>query len=159
MYWGTHACLPVLTVTTIDTLRVSRQQPRLITNKQLWLIALAALLPDILSPHFSIADRHSSWTHTLWFLGGILPVILILSKWLVKTNWQWLAFYCYLASCIHVFLDGIAGGVSFLYPMEGVFGDYYVPWKYWIYSDVGFILMTRLMLFILNRKVKQQRLD
>ncbi len=155
MYIGTHAFLPVITITAIDIFRLSTKKEPLLSNKQLLLVGIAGILPDILWPHFSIQGRYTSWTHTVWFLIALFPVIWYLFKHTIKTGFLKITLFFWLATFIHIATDALSGGVSLFYPLGNVIGAYYIPYKYWIKSDITFILAGIIIIgikIVLNRK-------
>jgi len=155
MYWGTHIGIPILAASAIDLLRLKKKKKRIFTDRQIHFIGAAGVLPDILWPHLSLASRHSSWTHTLWFLILLLPIVLIVSKKLSPNNWKVFSIFFVAAALIHIVLDGLAGGVSFLYPLGEVYGDYYIPWKAWFYSDLVFVTITAITFYYLRKRSKK----
>jgi hypothetical protein len=114
MYVGTHVCLPVITVVSIDIIRVLRGKEGLLTNWQLFFIGVAGFLPDLLWPHLSRTGRLNSWTHTLWFLIVLLPLVLLFSRLIMKHKFLKFSLFFWLAAVSHVILDIISGGVRLL---------------------------------------------
>lgn len=157
MLLGTHACIPLVTLGTIDIIRLSTNRAPLLKGWPFALVGVAGILPDVLWPHTSIHARLTSWTHTIWFLIGTFPVIWLIAKWTVRRSWRLFALFFWLAMALHIATDAISGGVSLLYPIEGVIGKYYIPWKYWIYSDIGFILVTIVLLSIRFSLLRQKK--
>lgn len=159
MYIGTHACLPVAIISSIDIVRMSFRREAILNNGQLALIALAGVLPDLLWPHFSIQQRLNSWTHTLWFLLLLMPVILLFSKWRIKKNYLKFSLIFWLAASLHLLMDALSGGIKFFYPLGDKIGSYYIPYPTWKNWEVVLISSTAILLYIryLIRKRLQPR--
>ena len=147
MYLGTHACLPVLIVSAIDIIRLSSKKTKFLNNRQLALIGLAGILPDFLWPHFSMQQRLNSWTHTLWFLLLLIPVVLLFARWKIKKDYLKFTLIFWIAASLHVLMDALSGGIKFFYPYGNVIGDYYISHPTWITWDIVFISSTALLLF------------
>lgn len=155
MYIGTHAFLPVIAITTAEIITVTFKKQRHFSGIQILLIGIAGILPDLLWPHTSLKARYNSWTHTLWFLLILLPLIYIISAKLFKKNTLLFSLSCWFASLLHIITDALSGGVSFFYPLGDVIGQYYIPYPYWIKSDFVFIcvgLSLLLIRYIIVRK-------
>lgn len=152
MYIGTHVCLPVITVVTVDIIRVLRGKQKLLPNWQLFFIGIAGFLPDLLWPHLSRTGRLNSWTHTIWFLILLLPLTLLISKIIMKRKYLLFSILFWLAAVSHVFLDSISGGVRLFYPFnDRIIGNYLIPWPYWVRIDILFIIM--LIVLLVNRRI------
>jgi membrane-bound metal-dependent hydrolase YbcI (DUF457 family) len=128
----THALLPVIICATAWR----DKRPEWFAGRKQWFyLALAGALPDLLTPHLSIDARWSSWSHGLPFWLALSVVLLM-----VCSRWQ-LAVGASLAYGLHLFCDGISGGVNLLYPFRTwIWGDYWVPPLYWIPLDIVCVL-------------------
>jgi hypothetical protein len=101
------------------------------------LVALAGALPDLLCPHLSLAGRYTSWSHTVFAYAGfnlvllglaLLPRIRILRRTLLLASLAW---------ALHLAMDGISGGIAWLYPFSGeVLGERLVRYYWWFRIDV-----------------------
>ncbi len=152
MYIGTHVCLPVITVVTIDIVRVLRGKQKLISNWQLLLIGIAGFLPDLLWPHFSRIGRLNSWTHTIWFLLILLPLVLLSTRLIMKRKFLLFSFIFWLSAVSHILLDIISGGVRLLFPFnDRITGSYLLSWPLWIRIDILFVILLSILL--VNRRV------
>ena len=147
MLVGTHAMLPVCGCLAVDAIAVSRGRERVFPAWTLWIIGFFGVLPDFCSPHIALEDRHSSWSHTVWFLAG-LPGVLPVGGMYLDRSFRWrVVVACWIAAALHIAADTISGGVAWLYPWKpDVTGDYYIPLDYWIWSDAGFVLLTWILL-------------
>ncbi len=154
MYLGTHACLPLVAASITDIFRVISNRKPLFSGWQLFFIALAGTLPDLLWPHMSRQARLSSWTHTIWFLIGVLPIIYLVAKKVLKKNLLVFVLFFWLAIVLHVFMDGISGGVSLLYPIYNVFGHYYIPWPLWLKIDLFMMSISFTIIFLRHRIIQ-----
>ncbi len=134
----THALLPVI----ITAVALRDKRPDWLRGRGGWIvIGIAGALPDLLSPHLSIDSRLNSWSHGLpfWLL---LSSLILLSSTLPRSLWNWrLALIAWLAYGLHLFCDGISGGINLLYPYRTlIWGDYWVPPIYWIPLDIVCVL-------------------
>ena len=127
----THALLPVIVT-------------RLVAKKAAWLgrwglafIGVAGALPDLLSPHLSLAARMSSWSHGLPFWSA-LTAGLILGSLLSRSRFTTrLALACSAAYLLHLFCDAISGGINWAYPVaDRIWGAYWVDPLLWVPLDI-----------------------
>jgi hypothetical protein len=142
----THACFPVVIVSSIEIIRHQYYKTRPINGMQLFFVGLAGGLPDILWPHFSLYQRMHSWTHTLWFLILLLPLVFIVAKWKIKEGYQKFTIMFWLAAMSHILLDGLSGGVNLFYPINKRIGAYYISYHTWIFFDIIFVCLTIFLL-------------
>lgn len=108
------------------------------TAREFFLIAFCGVLPDILSPHWTIESRHASLSHTIYALGLFSSAIFIASRAfpLLKR----LSLLCIFAYALHIFCDAIAGGVNLFYPYQSkVYGRHYLPFLAWLISDAALL--------------------
>ncbi|RYD25985.1 MAG: hypothetical protein EOP87_23490 [Verrucomicrobiaceae bacterium] len=123
-------------------------------------IGLAGAMPDLVSPHLSLAARMTSWSNGLPFWGGltVLPVIVSMIKpRLLPLKLAALLSTAYL---LHMACDTISGGINWLYPVGSfMWGDYYVDPVWWIPLDVVCVLTVYVMfrLMPLRAKVREGR--
>jgi len=139
MYTGAHAFAPVLIASGLNAARVARGRPRLFSGRNLFYFAVCGALPDLLSPHFSLADRLASWTHTVWFVVASLPVHAVLCRWLCRDRWGLMALACWLCIVLHVLCDTISGGIAPFHPFDMRIGAYYVHYRLWLALDAAII--------------------
>jgi membrane-bound metal-dependent hydrolase YbcI (DUF457 family) len=110
------------------------------------LIALCGALPDILSPHLYLDDRHTAYSHSiLAFL--VFASIVILAAKINKLKLSTRIYYlCILAYGGHIFCDAITGGVALYYPFSlDVTGKNYLPYWLWITIDGALVLYLYLV--------------
>lgn len=155
MYIGTHACLPVVIISSIDIVRMNFGRDRILNNGQLAFIALAGVLPDFLWPHFSMHQRLNSWTHTLWFLLLLLPIVILISRRTLKNDYVKFSLIFWMAAFLHLFMDTLSGGIKFFLPFGDIIGGYYIPHPTWKIWEIVFIGSAALLLFIRYR-IKQK---
>ncbi len=134
----THALLPAV----LSSPLLPRWRPR-DYYVAAGIVALSGLLPDILTPHISLAARFASWSHSIFAFAGFMVLVLVLAL-SAPEGLPWrlalLASFAYLS---HLFLDGIAGGVPGLYPLShAVFGMRLIRFHSWLYFDVVFLLLS-----------------
>ena len=105
------------------------------------IVALCGALPDILSPHLNLDDRHAAYSHTLWAYGLFILLFLLSAKsGLLKLGNRVLGL-CIIAYGGHMFCDAITGGVALFYPFSfKVTGKNYLPFWLWVTID-GLLLL------------------
>jgi membrane-bound metal-dependent hydrolase YbcI (DUF457 family) len=105
------------------------------------LVAVCGVLPDILSPHLSLDDRHVALSHTLWaFLTFSVLVGLLNRRWPTAFTPS-ISLLCIAAYGGHLACDAITGGIALFYPLiRTVQGKNYLPYWLWITCDGLLIL-------------------
>lgn len=146
-----HACLPLVIIKIADT--VSPHKSGWLSNKQLFFIAIAGILPDFLWPHFSLQQRLTSPTHTIWFLIFLIPVVYLLARWEEKENYLRFTFFFLFAYASHIALDSISGGVNLLYPIKSKIGAYFISYPTWLFYDLILAGLAMLLVFIKRKSV------
>lgn len=144
MFVITHALVPVLLAQAVALAVPKRVEWR---KRDYAAIMLAGALPDLLDPHMSLADRLSSWTHTLWFALAWLPLTLALTRWWWKPpSPMAFAGVVVLAVPLHLFADAISGGIGWLHPWKKeVIGSRLIPpdnwfaWDGWMMATTAFL--------------------
>lgn len=146
MYVGSHFAIPVIAATLVDLGRLAVGRRRLFTNRELFLVGLFGVLPDLLSPHLRLSARLTSWSHTLWFAAGALPVLAVLfGRTRRAGRWRMTAFG-WTAILLHLLADAVSGGIAPLYPLTGFrWGWYLVPWPLWGEIDVATLTATLIL--------------
>jgi hypothetical protein len=143
MLAGTHTLLPVCACLVLDNLAVRSGRDRIFPLKSLLLVGLFGTLPDICTPHMSLEDRLTSWSHTVWFMAGIVPFVAMAGGFFEKGYRIRVALACWIASFLHLAADAISGGIAWLYPWRpDVLGKYWIPAQHWMWFDAFFILFT-----------------
>ncbi len=142
MLIGTHTLLPVCAGLVIENLSLVKGRGYVFPPWALPVIGFFGALPDLCSPHISLEARFTSWSHTVWFLAGLLPVCAVIATFFPSGKWR-VAAACWIAALLHLFADAIAGGIAWLYPWRtDVIGEYYIPSEQWIVWDIAFVLLT-----------------
>ena len=127
----THALLPVILTGAVA------RRPDLRGKWSLIAIGLAGALPDLLSPHLSLAARMTSWSHGLPCWAGLTAAMILMALGSRGKMSVALASVLSGAYLLHLFCDAISGGVNFFYPLGNwIWGDYWVDPIWWIPLDV-----------------------
>jgi len=112
------------------------------SNKSLFVnscfVGLAGLIPDFTDIHISLTARQNSFSHTIWSPALVLilsTIAVLLIKRIPKAFIFWLPF----AVLIHLFLDGISGGIKIFYPSHILVGKYFISPLWWGVSDACFL--------------------
>ena len=156
----THACAPVVIALAVDAVRIYSGRNRLFPKEYLIAIGLAGILPDLLDPPLFSRPRYSSWTHTLWFVLAIYPVLVAICRKWFRQKWLLLANFLWLATAAHIAMDTISRGTRTLYPYGPVI-DYLLIRKdvrNWICFDLAFIIAT-VVLSIWTKWLERRRFN
>lgn len=142
--------MPVCACLVADNLAASNGRGRIFPTHSLWLVGIFGLLPDICHPHISLEDRQASWSHTVWFMCGLIIVVAAVGSFFAKgCRWR-VALACWTAAALHLLADAISGGITWLYPWNAdVIGRYYIPAQHWMWFDAFFILLAWFLLRVL----------
>lgn len=154
MFIGTHASVPVLLASLADMGSLVKTRRLLFEKKHLAAIALAGVLPDLLSPHISLQARLTSFSHTIWFLLVLFPALIIVSKFLFGRRYLLMGVSLWLASTIHLFLDLSAGGINPTYPLGQRIGFYLVHYRNWVVLDLVSVALTLAVVISLRHFAK-----
>jgi hypothetical protein len=156
MFIGTHALLPACLALIGDDLRLASRREEAFPEWSIPAIALFGALPDICTPHLSLEARYSSWSHTLVFLGGLIPFCIWVATAFPKGRRLLVACTCWIAAALHLAADAVAGGIPWLMPWYmpevtpnhrvGILGDFYIHPDYWIFSDAFFVIFTWILI-------------
>lgn len=143
MLIGTHTLLPVCLGLAAENASLANGRGHVFPPWGLFAIGFFGALPDLCCPHILLEERLSSWSHTLWFLGAIAPGCAVVASFFPKEGRWRLAVACWLAVLLHLIGDAVAGGIAWLQPWRpDVIGDYYIPAADWLWYDIGFVLLT-----------------
>lgn len=146
----THALLPVLTCSLIGKRSLLTSG---LKTKEYFLIALFGAAPDLLNPHFTLAARYASWSHSLWFWATLTAVLFAIFR--TKQISGSMVVLLSTSYFTHLLCDALAGGLAWNYPFSArVIGNYYIVATWWIPLDAVCILIAyfKFRLPILKRK-------
>ncbi len=122
-------------------------------------IAIGGALPDLLTPHFSLEARMSSWSHGLPFWAAFSGGLFLASVLSARRLSLRLACFLSMAYLFHLVCDSISGGINWLYPVADlVWGDYWISPVFWIPLDIVCILSCY-YLFRLQPFLERRRAD
>lgn len=146
MFIVTHTLLPVCLGLGVESASLAGGRGHVFAPWGLAAIGLFGALPDLCSPHLSLAARYTSWSHTVWFLIGLLPVCAMLATFLSREGRWKTALACWLAALLHLASDAVAGGIAWRYPWSPeILGAYHIPSSQWLWYDIGFLALTVLL--------------
>jgi hypothetical protein len=142
-----HIIYPIMTAQAANVYGVHCRKPSLFNWKHLLIIGLCGGLPDIVSPHFRLAARYKSLSHSLWFL--VLALIISGALSAIFRKHKTLICFCFGAAALHLAGDMIAGGINLYAPFgRKIVGKYYIPSRYWILLDlIGILFLLMLSLY------------
>lgn len=159
MFVGTHALLPVATALGIDNARLALGRDEVFPAWSIATIGLFGALPDLCTPHLSLEARYSSWSHTLVFLAGLLPLAALTSTFFPKGTRLTVAAALWFAGVLHLAGDALSGGIAWLHPWsDSILGTYYIHPNYCPLSDALFVFLTW-MLLLLRRHLRQRAVE
>jgi membrane-bound metal-dependent hydrolase YbcI (DUF457 family) len=139
----THTLLPVCLALGVENASLATGRGHVFPRWGLAAIGFSGALPDLCSPHLSLDARHLSWSHTLWFLGVLLPLCAMAAVFFEKEGRWKLAISCWLAAALHLAADAVAGGIPWLRPWRtDVLGGYLIPSSHWLWYDLVFLVLT-----------------
>jgi hypothetical protein len=143
MLIGTHTLLPVCLGLAVENISLAKGRGYVFPPWGLLAIAFFGALPDLCTPHVSLDARYESWSHTLWFFGATISVIVMVTSFFGKEGRWKLALACWLAVLLHLAGDAVAGGVAWQRPWRpDITGEYYIPADDWLWYDIGCVLLT-----------------
>lgn len=143
MLIGTHTLLPVCLGLVAENISLAKGRGHVFPPCGLVAIGVFGALPDLCTPHASLDARYSSWSHTLWFFGATISVIVMATSFFGKEGRWKLALACWLAVLLHLISDAVAGGIAWQRPWRpDITGEYYIPAGDWLWYDIGFVLLT-----------------
>lgn len=145
-----HACLPLIIAKVANV--VPRNKSRILSNKQLFFIGIAGILPDLLWPHFSLQQRMSSPTHTIWFLLILIQIVYLLARSKAKEKYLRFTIFFIFAYASHLALDSISGGVNLLYPIKSKIGAYFISYQTWLFYDLLLAVITIILLVLIKQR-------
>ncbi|NNE93290.1 MAG: hypothetical protein HKN23_16730 [Verrucomicrobiales bacterium] len=157
MWIVTHTLAPVVTLAAAETVALEARKKRIFDARHYFLFALSGALPDVLYPHLSLEARFSSWTHTIWFLIGFIPVATWVARRFANSRRVLTALLMTFSCTLHLFCDAIAGGIVWLHPAsDSVIGRYIVPGRWWFKLDL--ICLGASILLLAWLKIRAVRL-
>lgn len=143
MLIGTHALLPVSVCLGADHVRLLAGRERWFGAAGLVVVAVFGVLPDLCSPHLSLADRYDSWSHTTAFLAGVVLMAATAGSFFETGLRGVVTAACWLAAALHLAADALSGGIVWLAPWrEQVLGGSLIPFRYWLWADLGFAVLV-----------------
>jgi hypothetical protein len=150
MLVGTHALLPVCACLVADHISVNAGRGRVFPTSGLWAVGIFGVLPDLCSPHLSLESRQASWSHTVWFMAGLIVVVAVMTTFFEKGHRLRVALVCWISAGLHLVADAVSGGIAWLYPWRAdVVGRYFIEPQHWIWFDAFFILLCWFLVRVL----------
>lgn len=129
--------MPVILARQVNLRRAKRQAPEIFTGKQILILGIAGILPDLLSPHIWLDQRHSAYSHSL----VVLVIFSLISLLILRKN-KGLATLSIAAYALHIFCDYISGGIPLLLPFNNeIYAQYWLlPPIDWVIADITLFL-------------------
>ena len=150
MLIGTHTLMPVCACLVADHASVAAGRGRIFPVPALWTIGVFGALPDLCSPHLSLEARYASWSHTVWFMAGLILFAGMAGSFFAKGSRVRVAVACWFAAGLHLAADAVSGGIAWNYPMtDQVIGRYWIPPQHWMWFDAFFILLGWVLVRVL----------
>jgi len=150
MLIGTHALIPVCACLAADNLAIATGHDRIFPTRSVWVAGVFGTLPDICSPHLSLDDRFASWSHTVWFMVGLIGVAAMTGSFFEKGFRFRVALACWIASALQLAADAVSGGIAWLHPWRtDIIGRYWIPPDQWIWSEAFSVFLAWLLIRIM----------
>jgi hypothetical protein len=117
------------------------------------IVALVGALPDVLTPHLSLAARYASWSHTVFAYAGFNVLLVALGFALHRRLSSRVLLFASLAYALHLFGDALSGGIAWFYPVsKEIVGDRLIPYRYWLLIDVVLLAVSVVVFWWLPRR-------
>jgi hypothetical protein len=127
----THALLPVLVMRKAIPSLAGRPSLRVAA-----LVALAGVLPDVLSPHLTLDERHLAFSHSGAGVLSFLVLVALISRLRPAFFGAGPAGMVAVAYGLHIVCDMISGGVALAHPASNeIYGGAWIPLWAWFVSD------------------------
>ena len=155
----THTLAPVIAASAVNIISSTGKKKQIFELKHLLFIGLAGALPDLLGIHFSLSGRYTSWTHTIWFLLGLYPVLIFISCRFFRKQWILISHTAWLAAVFHLYIDSLSGGIAPLYPLsETIWGSSLIIWEYWSTADFFLFCFTAILILAVSKNEIKERM-
>jgi hypothetical protein len=121
-------------------------------GREMAVVAVCGILPDLLSPHIYLEARYGSSSHTLWAWLGFALIVLIAGRLWNRHFGPRLQILCIVAYGLHLACDMISGGITLFHPLSSVvYGGQLISYLMWYVSDVLLFLYAWLDWRVLPR--------
>ena len=140
MFVITHALVPVVTAQALAlTLHAfGRRNP--FRKRDYLALMVAGMMPDLLSPHLSLEDRWTSFSHTVFSLMICLPLALWSARRIAPEHPRIVAVLLYYAVFMHLLGDALSGGITWLYPWKtDIIGGRMISFNAWFAWDAWMV--------------------
>jgi hypothetical protein len=152
MFIVTHAFAPVAASLAVDLGAIRTRGERMFPAWSLVAVGLFGALPDLCTPHLSLEARYASWSHTLWFALGILPVAAMAVSFFGRRKFWLVTLACWLAVVLHLATDAVSGGIAWLQPWRpDVIAATWIPFRCWLFGDALCLTLTGFGLWLRPR--------
>lgn len=150
MLVGTHTLLPVCACLVADNLAIGMGRDRIFPMRSMWAVGFFGILPDVCTPHLSLEDRYASWSHTVWFMAGLIVGAAMAGSFFEKGYRIRVSLACWFAAALHLAADAVSGGIVWFYPWRtDVVGRYYIPAQHWMWFDAFFVVFAWFLIRVL----------
>jgi hypothetical protein len=144
----THALLPALLAAPL----LRRTTPREFYVSG-GIVALAGALPDLLTPHLSLAARYASWSHSVFAWAGFNVFLIVLGFTVHRHRLPRVLLFASLAYALHLFGDALSGGIAWLYPISTeIIGRRLILYRYWFPIDAVLLAAAIIVFWWLPRR-------
>jgi len=114
-------------------------------------IGIAGSLPDILDPHITLGGRINSYSHMWFFTSIIVFMAILIYIRLRKKKYATVILWCAFAYILHVFADGISGGLDFFNTGQAL-GGWFIEPMMWPVFDLSCVVIFTLI----NRRIRRK---
>ena len=142
MFVLTHALLPALLAAPLLP-----RKPLRAFYLSGGIVAIAGAMPDLLTPHLSLAARYASYSHTIFAWAGFNVFLVALGLSLRRHQLPRVLLFASLAYALHLLGDAFSGGIAWLYPVSTeIIGRRLILYQYWFLID-AVLLAAALVVF------------
>jgi len=143
MFIVTHTLLPVCLGLAVENVSLATGRGHVFPRWGLVAIGVCGALPDLCSPHLSLEARLASASHSVGFLGLMLPLCAMAAVFFEKDGRWKLALACWLAAVLHLAADAVSGGIPWLLPWRSeLLGGSWIPSDHWLAYDAVCLVLT-----------------
>ena len=146
----THALLPAILAAPL----LPRTPPRAFYISG-GIVAIAGAMPDLLTPHLSLAARYASYSHTVYAWAGFNVFLVVLGLTVHRHQLPRVLLFASLAYALHLLGDAFSGGIAWFYPVSTeIIGRRLILYQYWFPLDAVLLAAALIVFWWLPQKGK-----
>ncbi len=119
------------------------------------IVALAGALPDLLTPHLSLAARYASYSHTVFAWAAFNVFLVVLGLSLRRHQLPRVLLFASLAYALHLLGDALSGGIAWGYLLSTeIVGGRLILYRYWVPIDAALLVAALIVFWWLPQRRK-----